>query len=180
MKVRFLGAAAAVLTLGAGLAASVLDVEAAGPVGATITVAGGNGAGGGADQLNRPLGVAIDERGNIFVADTDNSRVQRFGRGSTQGVTVAGTGVAGAGADQLSHPDSIALDDKGNLYVTDSFSSRIQRWNRGATQGVTIAGGEQVAYPAGIALDRKGNLYVADMTNHRVQRWAIARTRKDD
>jgi len=42
-----------------------------------ITVAGGNGAGNDANQLNCPYGVVVDEKGNMFIADTNNHRIQK-------------------------------------------------------------------------------------------------------
>ncbi|CAF1319197.1 unnamed protein product [Rotaria magnacalcarata] len=44
-------------------------------------IVGGNGEGAGANQLNRPEGLSFDRLGNLYVADRDNHRVQRFSIG---------------------------------------------------------------------------------------------------
>ena len=70
--------------------------------GAGVTVAGGNGQGAAANQLNEGLAVAVDATGNVYVADANNYRVQRWAPGATSGVTVAGGNGAGPAANQLS------------------------------------------------------------------------------
>lgn len=148
------------------------------------TVAGGNGAGAGANQLFGPSGVGVDAAGNLFVSDNGNNRVQKFPSSSTSatnGVTVAGGNGSGANADQLSAPGGIGLDGSGNLYVTDTLNSRVQKFPVGSTSttsAITVAGGNgvgsnanQLNTPLGLALDSKGNVYVADTRNSRVQKW---------
>ncbi|CAF4195553.1 unnamed protein product, partial [Rotaria magnacalcarata] len=41
-------------------------------------IAGGNGTGAGAKHLGVPVGLSFDRRGNLYVADQDNDRIQRF------------------------------------------------------------------------------------------------------
>ncbi|CAF2108019.1 unnamed protein product [Rotaria magnacalcarata] len=41
-------------------------------------IVGGNGKGKGANQLQYPYGLSFDRHGNLYVADYDNNRVQRF------------------------------------------------------------------------------------------------------
>jgi sugar lactone lactonase YvrE len=168
----FIGAAAA-LTSGAPASAAATGV----------TVAGGNGAGPAANQLNNPFGVAVDSSGNVYVADTNNNRVQMWAPGATSGVTVAGGNGAGPAANQLNYPLGVGLDSSGNLYVADANNSRVQEWAPGATSGITVAGGNgagpaanQVTWPEAVAVDSAGNLYVADSRNGRVQEWSPGAT----
>jgi sugar lactone lactonase YvrE len=46
-----------------------------------VTVAGGNGYGSAANQLDNPVAVALDSNGDLYVADEDNDRVQRWAPG---------------------------------------------------------------------------------------------------
>jgi sugar lactone lactonase YvrE len=144
-----------------------------------ITIAGGNGGGGKANQLNQPISITVDKSGNLYVADQENHRVQRWAPGAAFGVTVAGGNGAGNNPNQFNQPFGVAVDDNGNLYVTDMLNHRVQRWAPGATEGVTVAGSNGVGgnasqfdRPAGIIIDESGNLYVADGNNHRIQQFS--------
>ncbi len=168
------------------------------PSGTITTIAGGgvslfdfSGDDGPAVQarLNRPFGVAADDAGNLYVADTVNHRVRRVDPSGTI-TTIAGTGEAGfigdngpALAAQLNYPIGVALDPLGNLFIADTFNNRIRRVDPSGTI-TTIAGtGErdfggddgpavaaQLDRPMGLAVDSAGNLYIADVYNNRIRR----------
>ncbi len=133
-----------------------------------ITVAGGNFQGSGANELDSPRSVWVDVNGYLYIADTYNSRIQRFPPGSTQttnGVTVAGTNTAGSAANELDHPTSVCVDQYGNLYVSDQGNNRIQKFppnSTSTTNGVTISSPGSLSTPGGVFVDANGNIYVAD------------------
>jgi archaellum component FlaF (FlaF/FlaG flagellin family) len=148
-----------------------------------VTVAGGNGLGSAANQLNHPVGLSVDSAGNVYVVDLGNDRVQKWAPGATVGVTVAGGNGDGAAANQLSSPAALFVDGTGNVYVSDPYNNRVQLWTPGATAGVTVAGGNgqgaaanQLNHPYGMSVDAAGNVYVADTFNDRVQEWAPGAT----
>jgi sugar lactone lactonase YvrE len=95
-----------------------------------ITVAGGNGQGVGANQLDSPNGVCVSAKtGAIYIADTSNYRIQRWAVGVSQGVTIAGGFGYGYGPTQLNLPAGVALDaDEIYLYIADQANHRIQRF----------------------------------------------------
>jgi DNA-binding beta-propeller fold protein YncE len=77
--------------------------------------------------------VAVDAAGNVYIADTDNSRVREV---STLGTitTIAGTGSFGLSGDggratiaTLYSPYGVAVDMAGNLYVADTYNNRIRK-----------------------------------------------------
>jgi gliding motility-associated-like protein len=155
-----------------------------GSTGATpgVTVAGGNGQGDAANQLNHPYSVTVDPAGYLYVADGNNNRVQKFPPGSTSstnGTTAAGGNFQGGDANQFYFDFSVYLDAGGYLYVADNLNQRIQKFppgSTGATNGVTVAGNyeigstaNQLSYPSGVCVDRAGNIYVADERNNRIQ-----------
>jgi uncharacterized protein (TIGR03437 family) len=97
-------------------------------------VAGFSGDGGQARfaQLNKPAGIAMDAAGNIFLADTNNSRIRKI---TTDGVitTIAGsryTGYSGDGGDAtaaaLNFPRSIAVSPNGTVYIADTGNHAIR------------------------------------------------------
>ena len=106
-----------------------------------ITVGGVTGVNGStATLLTYTNDVAIDIYNDIYVADTDNQRIQRFPANSSVAQTVAGTGSAGSGFNQLSFPRTIfVLGDV--LYISDLYNYRIERYSYNAPSGTTVAGG---------------------------------------
>ena len=159
----------------------------------TISTVAGNGTGtyagdGGSAvlaSLNYPTDVDVDEQGNIYIADTFNSRIRKVG---TDGiiVTVAGNGTAGyssgdEGVDavtaSLNIPYGIALQTTGDLYIADTYNQRIRKVDA-AGHISTVAGGgwgyagdggpatsASMINPTDVALDVDGNIYIADQLN---------------
>ena len=85
---------------------------------------GTQGAGNG--QLQSPRGVAVDEAGNVYVADTDNNRIQKF---DSAGNYLTKWGSAGTGEGKFQNPVGIAADQLGLVYITDAGNNRIQVFN---------------------------------------------------
>ena len=159
---------------------------------AGVTVAGTGTAGAGLNQLSRPNGVAVDASGNLFVADSGNSRVLEFAYNSAthsyaaSGTVVAGAGGQGSGAGQLNDPGAVALDAKNDLFVADSSNNRVLEFPLNAATGAYPATGTAVAGtggkgngtnqlydPSSIALNAKGDLFIADSINGRVMDYPI-------
>ncbi|MFH1789189.1 MAG: lamin tail domain-containing protein, partial [Candidatus Altiarchaeota archaeon] len=74
-------------------------------------------------QFNHPQDVAVDSSGNIYVADTDNHRIQVFNSSKNYLKTLGSRGVE---QSEFDYPSGIALDDEDRLYVADTQNSRIQ------------------------------------------------------
>ncbi len=149
-----------------------------------ITVAGGNGAGNAANQLQEPAGIYMDASGNLYVADAANNRIQKFPVGSTSatlGATVAGGNLAGKAANQLSGPNSVFVDGGGYVYIADEENHRIQKFppnSTKSTNGKTLFGGSDsgsagylLKYPQCVYVDGAGYVYVADAGNNRIQKF---------
>ena len=103
------------------------------PAGAMTTVAGsglghftGNEISAVNAALNQPNGVAVDSKGNLYIADTPNNRVRRVAPSGIIG-TVVGTGESGGGEDggpatdaDLSFPSGLAVGSDDSLYIADT------------------------------------------------------------
>jgi tripartite motif-containing protein 71 len=71
-----------------------------------------------------PTGLASDSKGNIYVADTTNNRIQVF---SNNGTFITKWGTSGIGDGQFHNPRWVAVNDKsGQIYLSDSGNNRIQ------------------------------------------------------
>ena len=142
--------------------------------------AGGNGVGSSSDQFGFPSGgIAVDIAGNVYIADVQNNRIQKWYKGGTSGyVTVAGGNEPGNAPNQLFHPQDVFVDSNFNIYVADYGNHRIQKFTPNAVNGITVAGGNgvgsaanQLNYPSGVYVDKQGNIFIADTYNYRIQTW---------
>jgi trimeric autotransporter adhesin len=126
-------------------------------------------------ELARPMAVAVDQTGNVIIADSRNSRVRVvaehtgtfYGLAMTAGdiYTIAGDGSSGhyvngapAIGSKLRDPDGVAVDDAGNVVIADGGDSRLwvvahstgTFYGRAMTAGhIYIAAGNRAAGLAG-------------------------------
>ncbi|WP_229421721.1 NHL repeat-containing protein [Massilia aquatica] len=151
------------------------------PQGVVSTLAGGGVPGyldGKADlaMFNGPVGVAVDQAGVVYVADTYNDRIRAIG---TDGMvrTIAGSTpgyVDGpAGAALFDTPTSVVVDAKGNLYVADTSNGAVRKLapdGQVSTVAIAPEGAEKplLRRPVALALTHDGFLYVGDIWRGRI------------
>lgn len=112
----------------------------------------GNGVG----QFNRPAGLAIDQDGAVYVADSSNHRIQRIAENGD----VFLYGGPGSGLGQLMGPTSVALHPDGLfMYVADQGNRRISCYYMNGSPGTALYG---YISPCSIAFDEHGMLWIAD------------------
>jgi uncharacterized protein (TIGR03437 family) len=165
------------------------------PGGAPTAFAGGSATGFGGDGgyapralLSSPSGVAVDNSGNLYIADSGNFRIRMVD--SNQNIsTFAGTGSPRATGDNgPADKAGLSVNDiayfAGSLYLTDTVNHRIRKIDLSTkiittvvgigTPGWTGDGGPafsaQLKLPTGIAFDAAGNMYIADNGNSVVRR----------
>lgn len=129
-------------------------------------------------QFYRPGGVAADSSGNVYVADTQNNRIQKF---NSNGTFIAkwgkneGDGNYGSGDGEFEWPQSVAATQGGTVYVADTLNNRIQQFTSdgqfSAKWGSLGSGDGQFNSPMDIAIDSGGFVYVADTGNYRIQKF---------
>lgn len=136
-------------------------------------------------QFNGPIGLAADAQGNLYVGDTNNSRIRRISTNASVS-TVAGNGQTGFAdgigtAAMFNGITGLAVDANGILYVADALNHRIRRidgqgavttFSGNGTAGLLNNTGTAARFngPYDVAVDAANNVYVADLGNHAVRR----------
>jgi uncharacterized repeat protein (TIGR01451 family) len=146
--------------------------------------------GGGDGQFDTLRGVATDAAGNVYAADSDNQRVQKFnssgtflrawGWGVDSGAAAfeictggCQAGITGNGDGQFDEVNKVEVDAAGNVYVSDDGNHNIQKFDSSGNflakwGGYGTSDGQFIS-PSGMAVDAGGNVYVADRGNDRIQ-----------
>jgi serine/threonine protein kinase, bacterial len=139
-------------------------------------------------SIDRPFGIALDKKGNLYIADRRNNRVRKV---NTQGIitTVAGDGGYFMMGDNgpayrasIAGPTGVVVDDQGTLYIADRENNRIRAVD---SQGMisTVAGTGQQDYngdsevardtnlhlPFGVTINPEGKLLVIDRSHYRIR-----------
>ncbi|SVC07348.1 uncharacterized protein METZ01_LOCUS260202, partial [marine metagenome] len=102
----------------------------------TVTTLAGSGSAASTDgqgtsaSFNRPLGIAVDNSGNVYVVDNQGHKIRRIDS-SGYVTTLAGTGSAGSSnqgaSSTFNSPSGLALDSSNNLYVADLHNHLIRK-----------------------------------------------------
>jgi DNA-binding beta-propeller fold protein YncE len=119
--------------------------------------------------------VAVDPTtGDVYVAEADNHRVQKF---TSTGTFLTKWGTHGSGNGQFRVPVGLAVDPTtGDVYVADNENDRVQKFDSDGTYlgqwGSPGTGNGQFRGPFGVAVNpTTGDVYVADSDNNRVQKF---------
>ena len=132
-----------------------------------VTSFGSAGTGNG--QFQVPHGIAVDTRGNVYVADQNANRIEKF---TSDGAFVLAFAPP-RGPDGFNGPGSLALDPQGNLLVTNAGNYRINKFSP-TGQVLTTYGrfGVFVHNPDGVVADSAGNVYGVEPNGARVLKFA--------
>ncbi|MFY9225614.1 MAG: proprotein convertase P-domain-containing protein [Blastocatellia bacterium] len=126
-------------------------------------------------KVNRPAAVAIDINGGVYVADTNNNRIQFNTSGAPTGWAIFAGATAGTALGKVNNPRGIYVDTVGNVYVADTLNNRIQINVGGTSTGwmTFMAPGTAlgtVNAPQGVVLAASGNVFIGDTKNNRMQK----------
>ena len=138
-----------------------------------------------AARFNGPSGVAVDQSGTLYVADTDNQKIRKI-TASGSVTNYAGSGISGStdgtGAEaSFYYPQGIAVDGTGTLYVADTDNQKIRKIEAGGvvttlagsgSYGSTDGTGTLASFngPSGVAVDVNNNVFVADAGNNKIRK----------
>jgi sugar lactone lactonase YvrE len=169
----------------------------------TIQTVAGNGTDGSSGdggpatsaQLFGPAGVAVDDFGNIFIADQDNNRIREVVAATGSIQTVAGNGNATYGGDggpatsaALNLPGGVFVDTAGNVIIADTANNRVREVPAATRNIQTVAGNgtisfggdggqatsAQLNHPQSVFADGSGNIFITDSSNQRIRKVAAA------
>ncbi|MGC1165793.1 MAG: S8 family serine peptidase, partial [Solirubrobacterales bacterium] len=131
--------------------------------------------GSGSGQFNVPVGLAVDSKDHIWVADSENNRIQEF---DDEGEYLSQLGSKGTGNGQLNSPAALSVDSNDHIWVADSNNHRIQEFSAAGEYlgqfGSFGTGNGQLNSPAGLAIDSNDHIWVADAGNNRIQEFSAA------
>lgn len=164
------------------------------PDGTITTYAGGGTPG--ADGVpataaapQRPAALALDAKGNLFIAEADGNTVRKVDATTGLITTVAGTGAPGSTGDGAAATAALLYAPKGlavigdEIYIADTMNHRVQRLDLATGTMTTVAGKGTAGFvgdggpaaeatlnrPYAVAFDADGNLAILDGLNHRVR-----------
>jgi hypothetical protein len=127
--------------------------------------------------LRYPSGIAVDDSGNVYVADSGSCRTQKF---DSDDNFLTKWGTHGSGDGQFSGTIGVAVDDSGKVYVADTDKSRIQKFD---SEGNFLTKWRPSGFDDGelfiwrycdVAVDVSGNVYIADYANNRIRKFRPA------
>ena len=139
-------------------------------------------------SIDRPFGIALDRKGNLYIADRRNNRVRKV---NTQGIitTVAGDGGYFMMGDNgpayrasVAGPTGVVVDDQGTLYIADRENNRIRAVDSQGMISTIVGTGRQdyngdsevardtnLHLPFAVALNPEGKLLVVDRSHYRIR-----------
>ena len=142
-------------------------------------VAGGQGSGKNATQLNNPIVLCVDNDDNIYVSDRNNYRVQVFANGSSSGRTIISNGTSSTPNNLIGNIFGIDVDLANNVYISEYNFNRVLKFTPISTNGILAAGNGTAGnasnllnVPTGFYVDPStGTLYIASQKSHCIMKW---------
>lgn len=110
--------------------------------------------------LGKPLGVAVNPAGNIFVGDNEFDEVAVYNPGGIKTASI------GSGLVQM--PNDLAFDPDGKLYVADSVKKRVWVFDPATGENLSNIGVGELRFPSAVTVSGQ-ELFVADQADFSVK-----------
>lgn len=137
-----------------------------------VHVGGWGSEGTGPGQFSSPMGIVLDDAGNVYVSDTFNHRIQKF---DPDGNFLMQWGGEGSGEGQFNFPAGLDIGPNGDVYVADSNNNRVQVFTSEGdfvrAWGSLGNGAGQFNLPADLHVNSAGDVFVSDTYNERIQKF---------
>ncbi len=114
--------------------------------------------------LDRPLGVTVDAKGNIYVGNNGSNAVEVFNAAGEKFLIIR--------EGDIRMPNDLATDGDGNIYVADSRANAVKVYSPDGKFLRSIGGDGDLRFPAALALT-DSELYVADQGNSKVKVYSL-------
>ena len=125
-----------------------------------------------AGDFAKPTGLAVDQEGNLYVADTLNNRIEIF---DADGKFISAFGKSGDGPGYFARPKGVAIDGDGHIWVADGMQDRVQVFNQEAQLLISFGGHGmlpgQFQGLVGIAVDKNNRVFTSEIYPGRVQQF---------
>jgi sugar lactone lactonase YvrE len=120
----------------------------------------------------KPTGLAVDQEGNLYVADTLNNRIEIF---DADGKFISAFGKSGDGPGYFARPKGVAIDGDGHIWVADGMQDRVQVFNQEVQLLISFGGHGmlpgQFQGLVGIAVDKNNRVFTSEIYPGRVQQF---------
>ncbi|MBN1560090.1 NHL repeat-containing protein [candidate division KSB1 bacterium] len=122
-------------------------------------------------QFNRPLGVSADAKGNVYVSDSGNNRLQKF---TPQGELIAFIGGFGWEKEQFQFPIDIFVYNSLDIFVADFDNNRIERYDKDLNWLTSYYSNDnwsakmRFLFPISVCVSLHGDFFIVDSENDRV------------
>lgn len=119
--------------------------------------------------LSRPLGVAVDSDGRIFIGNDGRDNVEVFNTSGTLQLVIDN--------GNIPFPNDLALDGAGRLYVADSMSNRVRVYDAASGAWIRDIGAATLKFPSAVAINPLTGgagqpaleIFVADQKNFKIR-----------